>query len=74
MLLLYLSSESERTEKNVPTFVIMAELSVFMVAEKPSICTSIASALSQGTMDTRGRSPPVHEFHGTFQGKRAFFR
>ncbi len=25
-------------------------------------------------MQTRGRSPPVHEFDGFFKGKKAFFR
>ena len=49
-------------------------LSVLMVAEKPSICTSIAQALSNGHMQSRGRSPPVHEFNGSFQGKPAFYR
>lgn len=49
-------------------------VSVLMVAEKPSICTAIANALSKGKMETRGRTPPVHEFNGVFQGKQAFFR
>lgn len=49
-------------------------ISVLMVAEKPSICTAIASALSRGQMETRGRTPPIHEFQGNFQGKPAFFR
>ena len=44
-------------------------VSVLMVAEKPSICTSIAQALSGGQMETRGRSPPVHEFVGSFKSK-----
>jgi hypothetical protein len=30
-----------------------------MVAEKPSICSAIAGALSKGRMDSRGRTPPV---------------
>ena len=38
---------------------------VLHVAEKPSIATSIATALSQGDeMEHRGRSPPSFEFHG----------
>lgn len=57
-------------------------VSVLMVAEKPSICTAIANALSASNnskMETRGRSPPVHEFTGTFKSKQgefhnAFFR
>ena len=49
-------------------------ISVLMVAEKPSICTSIAQALSNGDMKTRGKCPPVHEFEGMFKGKAAFFR
>ena len=31
-------------------------------------------ALSNGVMESRGRTPPVHEFEGTFQGQRAFIR
>lgn len=49
-------------------------ISVLMVAEKPSICTAIAQALSKNNMNSRGKTPPVHEFDGTFQGKRAFIR
>jgi hypothetical protein len=49
-------------------------VTVLMVAEKPSICTSIATALSRGQMQTRGRTPPIHEFQGTFQGKPAMYR
>ena len=43
-----------------------------MVAEKPSICTSIAQALSRGNMTSHGRTPPVYEFNGTFLNKTAF--
>ena len=44
-------------------------------SEKPSICTSIANALARGQhMETRGRSPPVHEFHHTFMGKPALVK
>ena len=52
----------------------MSCISVLMVAEKPSICTSIAQALSKGQMESRGRTPPVHEFRGTFLNQAAFFR
>lgn len=41
-------------------------LNVLMVAEKPSICTAIAKALSNDHMETRGRSPPIHEFSSSF--------
>jgi DNA topoisomerase-3 len=47
---------------------------VLMVAEKPSICNSIADALSHGKCDTRGGSPPVHEFGGNFHGRPCTFR
>ena len=49
---------------------------VMMVAEKPSICNSIAAALAGGLehCDSRGRTPPVHEFTGTFLGKKCLFR
>ena len=39
-----------------------------MVAEKPSTCNAIAEALSGGNHETRGRTPPVHEFNYPFQG------
>jgi DNA topoisomerase III len=42
-------------------------VTVLHVAEKPSICTAVAKALSGGKMETRGRTPPVHEFHGSFK-------
>ena len=46
-----------------------------MVAEKPSICTSIAQALARGQdMGARGRSPPVYDFPGTFLGQLANIR
>ena len=43
--------------------------SVLMVAEKPSICNSIADVLSgkSSQFEKRG-SIPVHRFNGTFQG------
>ena len=49
-------------------------INVLMVAEKPSICTSIAQALSRGNMTNHGKSPPVYEFNGTFLNKPAFIR
>jgi DNA topoisomerase-3 len=56
-------------------------ISVLMVAEKPSICTSVADALysmnrssNSGPLQSRNRSPPVYEFNGTFQGQAAIFR
>ncbi len=40
---------------------------VLHVAEKPSICTAIAKALSGGgEMEHRGKTPPVYEFDGSF--------
>ena len=52
-----------------------SQISVLMVAEKPSICTSIAQALSRGKkLETRGRTPPVHEFSGSFLNRNAFIR
>ena len=48
---------------------------MLMVAEKPSICTAIAQALAKGRgMDSRGKSPPVYEFDGSFLGKSARIR
>nr|CAB3457482.1 unnamed protein product [Digitaria exilis] len=47
---------------------------VLMVAEKPSIALSIASALSGGRMSTRKGSTDVHEFDGKFQGSYAKFK
>jgi DNA topoisomerase-3 len=50
-------------------------VSVLMVAEKPSICNAIAAALCHGQpMDSHGRSPPVHEFEGSFLGRRAHYK
>lgn len=45
-----------------------------MVAEKPSIALSIATALSGGQMSTRRGSTEVHEFDGTFLGCHAYFK
>jgi len=49
---------------------------VMMVAEKPSICNSIASSLAGGLEHcrSRGKTPPVHEFEGTFLGHRCLYR
>lgn len=46
----------------------MAPPRVLMVAEKPSIAHSVASALSRGQMSTRRGSTEVHEFDGVFLG------
>ena len=46
-------------------------VSVIMVAEKPSICNSIAQALSGGKHETHGKTPPVHTFRGNFRGQQA---
>lgn len=45
-----------------------------MVAEKPAICNAIANGLSGGAMESRGRTPPIHEFEGDFRGERVLFR
>ncbi|KAK1293909.1 hypothetical protein QJS10_CPA16g00508 [Acorus calamus] len=47
---------------------------VLMVAEKPSIALSIASALSGGRLTTRRGSTDVHEFDGVFQGRQAHYK
>ncbi|KAF8022134.1 hypothetical protein BT93_G2318 [Corymbia citriodora subsp. variegata] len=47
---------------------------VLMVAEKPSIALSIASALSRGQMSTRKGSTDVHEFDGVFLGFNAHYK
>jgi DNA topoisomerase-3 len=48
---------------------------VMCVAEKPSICNSIANALARGgEMRSSGKSPPVHEFEGSYLGARARYR
>lgn len=49
-------------------------LSVFMVAEKPSICTSVAQALAGTHVTSRNKSPPVYEFSGTFLGQPAMIK
>ncbi|CAI0397667.1 unnamed protein product, partial [Linum tenue] len=52
----------------------MAPPGVLMVAEKPSIASSIASVLSRGKMSTRKGSTEVHEFDGTFLGFPAYYK
>ncbi|KAL5075977.1 hypothetical protein RYX36_014961 [Vicia faba] len=52
----------------------MALPKVLMVAEKPSIALSIATALSHGQMSTRRGSTDVHEFDGRFLGAHARFK
>ncbi|PWA91809.1 DNA topoisomerase, type IA [Artemisia annua] len=47
---------------------------VLMVAEKPSIALSIATALSGGRMSSRRGSTEVHEFDGTFLGYRVQYK
>lgn len=56
---------------------------VFMVAEKPSICTSVAEALHaiaardgirNEKLISRNRSPPVYDFQGNFRGKLSLIR
>ena len=50
-------------------------VSVLMVAEKPSIATSIAQALvGANQLENLSRSPPLYEFPGRFQGKDAFIK
>lgn len=46
-------------------------VTVMMVAEKPSICNAIATALSGGKHETHGRTPPVHTFRSNFRGQSA---
>jgi DNA topoisomerase-3 len=57
----------------------MSHITVLMVAEKPSICNSVAEALYKsarhsGKPISRNKSPPVYEFESTFLGKPATFR
>lgn len=52
----------------------MVASTVLMVAEKPSIALSIASALSHGQMSTRKGSTDVHEFDGRFLGHHAHYK
>ncbi|GFR42563.1 hypothetical protein Agub_g3474, partial [Astrephomene gubernaculifera] len=49
-------------------------LSVFMVAEKPSLAQSIAQILSDGRMSSRRAALDVHEFEGRFRGQPARFK
>ena len=55
----------------------MAQVTVLMVAEKPSIAQALSHALSAGTARKRkGLSPsvPVFEYDGSFHGQSAHFR
>ncbi|CAN0870631.1 DNA topoisomerase 3-beta [Linum grandiflorum] len=52
----------------------MAPPGVLMVAEKPSIASSIASVLSHGKMFTRKGSSDVHEFDAMFLGFPAHYK
>jgi DNA topoisomerase III len=63
----------EKSFHTIYIYVIVMP-SILMVAEKPSICTSIAQALCPGNAVARGRSPPVYDFDGTFLGKPAHIR
>ncbi|EFJ52569.1 hypothetical protein VOLCADRAFT_79203 [Volvox carteri f. nagariensis] len=49
-------------------------LSVFMVAEKPSLAQSIAQILSDGRLSSRRAALDVHEFEGRFRGQPARFK
>ncbi len=58
-------------------------VTVLMVAEKPSICNSVADALFSlnrhlnshiSSLQSRNRSPPVYEFNGLFEGRTCLFR
>lgn len=51
--------------------------SVLMVAEKPSLATSIAKILSHGNFKSRKSACPacqVHEYAGRFNRSEAFFK
>ena len=54
------------------------QLTVLMVAEKPSIATTLAEVLSGNSrvLKRKGKSPssPVHEFGAEFQGRAAHFK
>jgi len=57
----------------------MAELSVLMVAEKPSIAATLTEALcpsQSGAQKRKGMSPnsPVFEYRGTFMGRPSRFK
>ena len=50
-------------------------VSILMVAEKPSIATSIAQALSPNkSVENLCKSPPCYEFYGHYEGKESFMR
>lgn len=52
----------------------MGRPEVLMVAEKPSIASSIASVLSKGKHTSYGGKLPVHVFEGTFQDQTVLFK
>ena len=45
-----------------------------MVAEKPSICTAIASALAGSKLNNLAKTPPIYEFQGQFKGQNVLYR
>ena len=47
---------------------------VLMVAEKPSIASSIASILSKGKHKTHNGKLPIHTFEGTFMNQTVQFK
>lgn len=53
--------------------VTMGSLKVMMVAEKPSIASSIAKILSNGQYQERKGKLPVYIYSGTFKGQPADF-
>lgn len=53
--------------------ITMGSLKVMMVAEKPSIASSIAKILSNGQYQERKGKLPVYIYSGTFKGQPADF-
>lgn len=56
------------------SLIIGKMVTILMVAEKPSIAGSIATALSGKTHQTRSGKTPVHEFEGKFRGNAANYK
>jgi hypothetical protein len=53
------------------------EVTVLMIAEKPSIAKAISSILSNRSASSRkGKSKflPIYEYHGKFKNMNAFFK